>query len=172
MRPGRNPAPAALIVVLAALALPAPASALTKPEYIAQADQICRSGFKAYAERARGLKTVFRRHRSHSEADQRAKLRAFGKIVGAYGETLRKQDRRLRALAAPPENAAALGAWLDLRDNAGDLYLAGARAVRHHKAARFFFTVLAATQGEKEADRYVGGFGFTSCARPAMPPQL
>jgi hypothetical protein len=142
MRPGRNPAPAALIVVLAALALPAPASALTKPEYIAQADQICRSGFKAYAERARGLKTVFRRHRSHS------------------------------ALAAPPENAAALGAWLDLRDNAGDLYLAGARAVRHHKAARFFFTVLAATQGEKEADRYVGGFGFTSCARPAMPPQL
>jgi hypothetical protein len=169
-RPHR-PTRTALVLLLVALALPASASALTKPEFIAQADQICRPAQLAFKRDLRHAKKAFMRHRGHGR-NGAWRARIAGRLYGTYGRRMHGVTSRLRGLALPPEDATGLGAWLDGRDNAADLYIAGARAVKHRKFERFIFTLIAATEIETEADRYVAGYGFTYCAPPARPPQL
>jgi hypothetical protein len=165
--------PAVLVVVLATLALLAPASApaLTKPEYISQADQICRPALLAFNRDFRHAKKAFMSHRGHGR-NGAWRARIVGRLYGSYGSRMHRVTSRLRGLAFPPEDATGLGTWLDGRDNAADLYIAGARAVKHGKFERFIFTVIAATEIEQEADKYVAGYGFKYCAPPARPPQL
>lgn len=151
---------------LAVLAFAAPASALTHEEYVAQADQICLPANHAVKKKFRQIKPAYR----HSRGQRRIQIMA--RFYAFYGRRLSSLTVQLRALPQPAADVQGLTAWLDGWESAGQLYVASRRAAKRHNFKGFIFTLIAASETEREANKMVLGYGFRRCTPPGQEPQL
>jgi hypothetical protein len=168
------PIAVAAAVILAWAA--APAQAVTRAEYIAHADPICRAVKLDVNKKARkvfrGMRKEEKRGGENKRRSERRSLHALGGLYGYLGKKMLAETAQLRRLGLPPGDEAGLTEWLLSRDEVAKAYLAAARAARHNKFNRFLLGLFATGVLQKEAEKLVGGYGFRQCVRPTKAPQL
>lgn len=164
MTRGRRALP--VVVLAAALAAPAPAAqALTRADYTAEADAICKTQSQKQFRSLKAFKDKLRR--SGLDGDEKF-LRLQGRAQILLGRAIESSLRLLSALPPPPGDATVLAQWLDsLRFDAVNARAVARTALRRHVRFGVFVRAIDIQFAHARAtELLVDGFGFTLCATP------
>jgi hypothetical protein len=155
MRP-RNSAKTAALAALALAALvvgAAAAAEITRTEYKAQVEPICKVNSKENERILKGVRKMVRQ----------GKLKAAGAKFLKASAALKKTHRQLKAVPQPTADEARLGRWLGYVKTEADLFLKAGKALktgRRGKAQRF---VNQLTSNANKANATVLAFNFRYC---------
>jgi hypothetical protein len=144
----------------AVLAVAAPAaSALTRAEYVTQANNIC-----TQQAGPGGVSDINRATAILSKAKSRADLKKAGRLYVTGAKLAAKLLDQIALLSPPPADAAVLSRWVgDQRGQVGLLVPLG-KALKQGANTKKLVKLAKPVDAEgKRADQLVIGFGFNSC---------
>jgi hypothetical protein len=147
---------AVLAIALAAAALAAASSAgaeVTRPEYVAQLEKICKPRSEATRRAVRGTRADVRSERFRQAAVKVAKAnRIFGGTV-----------RAISGVAPPAADRATLARWLAALEREADALGRTAASLRDEDVARFQRVWARFIHEGNKANNVVVSFGFDYC---------
>lgn len=159
-----------------ALCLPASAQALTRTEYVPQAEAICLSNQQAFVQSSKKIAKKLKKlpkalvkvlERSRNQAQFRRGLVNLLKPVSnleiKLGNSLATTNTALAALVPPPEDAATITSWLASRGIDASNLIAAGRASKSGSFKRAAQLSDQASQHIVATDQLVTGFGFKNC---------
>jgi hypothetical protein len=154
---GRGRAWAAVwVVLLLSLAAPPAASAteLTRPEYVAQLEKLCKPGSEATQRAVRGMRSDVRSERLRLAATK------FSKAKRIFAGTVKSISTAPR----PAADRAILSRWFAALDRETDYLGRTAAALRAEDIPRFQRVSGRFFQEGSKANNIVASFGFNYCA--------
>lgn len=148
------------LITFSLAALAASGAEVTREEYVARVEPICKANADANSRILKGVRTKVKKEQLDAAAAQ------FSKAATA----LRKTLRQLRAVPQPADDAARLGRWLGYIAEEADLLQSTATKLR--KGDKFGAQKMAVrlTQTVNRANNAVLGFEFRHCT--AEPSQF
>jgi hypothetical protein len=153
----RSSYPALCAALLLALSLAAPVASAaedpTRPEYVAQLEQICKPGSEATQRAVRGMRSDIRSERLRLAASKFAKAeRIFAHTVSS-----------ISAVPRPPADRPTLSRWFVALGRETDYLGRTAEALRAEDIARFQRVSGQFFQQGSRANNIVVSFGFDYC---------
>jgi hypothetical protein len=128
---------------------------LSKAEYVAKANAICR-------EAAAKVATL--------DAPGQSDVAHLPKVAGEVVAVQRKALDRLQAIKAPKEDRAEIARWIALVDQTIDQAEVSARSQRSGDITRAIAANLNGAALDKRADQLARSYGLRRCVRAATPP--
>jgi hypothetical protein len=128
---------------------------LSKAEYVAKANAICR-------EAARRVTAL--------DAPGQADVTQLPKVAGEVVAVQRKALDRLKAIKAPKEDRTRIAKWIALVDQTIDQAEVSARSQRAGDITRAIAANLNGAALDKRADQLARAYGLRGCVRAATPP--
>lgn len=144
------------LALAAALLLAAPAAfgaELTREEYVAKVEPICKANTKANERILKGARGA-------------VKAEEFSKAAGQFNRAaaaLEKTVKALKATPQPSEDEATLRKWLKYVGTEATLLRKGAVALKAHNKVQAQAQVVRLTQNANVANGLVSSFGFNYC---------
>jgi hypothetical protein len=148
-----------LLIPIAALALAAPAAGvaaaaeLTRTEYVAQLEKICRPGSEATSRTVRGMRSDIRSERLRLAASK------FSKAKRIFADTVSS----ISTVPRPPADRATLSRWFAALGRETDYLGLTAAALRAEEIPRFQRVSGRFFQEGSKANNIVVSFGFDYC---------
>jgi hypothetical protein len=140
---------AGLVVLLA----PGTASAVTRPEYIVQADAVCAQSIQAESHALGGFTSDVKKHRLKRAV---AKFRAAGIAIDSGIDGL-------TALQPPPEDGAQIASWIASLRGEIPIINRFAHALAKGQAGRLGKILTQFLTAAASSERLVEGYGFNVC---------
>jgi hypothetical protein len=128
---------------------------LSKAEYIARANGICRAAAKQVAA---------------LDAPGQSDVAQLPKVAGEVVAVQRKALDRLKAIKAPKEDRTEIAKWIALVDQTIDQAEVSAKSQRSGDITRAMAANLNGAALDKRADELARAYGLRRCVRAATPP--
>jgi len=140
-------------LALAALVAGAAAAEITRTEYKAQVEPICKANSKENARILKGVRKMVRQ----------GKLKAAGAKFLKASAALKRTFRQLKAVPQPTADEARLGRWLGYVKIEADLFLKAGKALKAEKRGKAQRFVNQLTSNANKANATVLVFSFRYC---------